>query len=88
MLPRGMYKKEKCRKSVVVIFDIPEKFSKKRKWLRGALKILGFSMVQRSVWMGKVKIPAELIEDLRELEIAQYVEIFEVTELASLKYAQ
>ncbi len=79
------YHKENSDKSTIVIFDIPEKEKEKRKWLRSVLKNLGFQMIQKSVWLGKVKIPQQFIEDLNHLEIINYVEIFEITKAGSLK---
>ncbi|MEA1927939.1 MAG: CRISPR-associated endonuclease Cas2, partial [Candidatus Auribacterota bacterium] len=35
----------------VVIFDVPEKRTQVRKYLRNYLKALGFGMVQRSTWI-------------------------------------
>jgi len=42
---------------VVVSYDIPQKLRYERDWLRSVLHILGFQMVHRSVWIGKVLIP-------------------------------
>ena len=70
--------------STLIIFDIPELERRKRDWLRGVLMRLGFSLIQRSVWMGKVKIPAEFLEDLRELQLLSFIQIFEVSKAGSL----
>ena len=42
-------------------------------------------MIHKSVWIGKEKIPQELIIDLEELKILNFVEIFEVTKQGTLK---
>jgi DNA-binding transcriptional regulator PaaX len=70
---------------VLVIFDVPEKQKRKRVWLRAALKQLGFQMVQKSVWFGKVKIPKNFLEDLGRHKIIDCVEIFAITKTGSLK---
>src|SRR3989344_5543725 len=70
---------------VLVIFDVPEKQKRKRVWLRAALKQLGFQMVQKSVWFGKVKIPNNFLEDLRKHKIMDCVEILAITKTGSLK---
>ena len=68
----------------VVVFDIPEKERYKRFWLRTALTALGFSLLQQSVWVGKVKIPEKFIHDLRNCGILPHVHIFEVGQKGTL----
>lgn len=80
------YKKEKGERVVIVVFDIPEKERVKRDWLRRVLQEMSFSMIQRSVWMGKVKLPKNFFDDLLSLKIVQYVEIFEVTKEGTLRH--
>jgi|SRR3989344_345659 len=68
----------------IVIFDVPEQYRSKRYWLREALRNIGLKMVQKSVWLGKVKIPKQFLSDIGELKLAGYVQIFEVTKSGSL----
>lgn len=84
-LPRHRYSKEADSTVKIVIFDIPEKEQRKRAWLRRRLNELGFKILQKSVWMGKVKLPEEFIENLREYKVSQYVNIFEVTKTGSIR---
>jgi len=79
------YKKILNKRNIIVVFDIPEYQKSKRSWLRGVLKNLDFSLVQKSVWIGRNKIPEDFLEDLRRLELVSYVQIFEVVKLGSLK---
>ena len=83
--PNRGYIKKQDNLLKIVIFDIPEKFRHKRAWLRGQLSSLGFKMIQQSVWAGKVEIPHEFITDLKDLEMINYVDIFEVTKTGSLR---
>jgi len=46
--------------------------------------MLGFTMLQKSLWIGSNKIPEEFIEDLKEWKIIEYVHIFEVTKKGTL----
>lgn len=62
----------------VVIFDIPEKEKTKRWWLVDTLKRLDYKLLQKSVWIGKNKLPAQLIKDLKKLGILSCVKIFSV----------
>lgn len=84
-LPDRHYQLEKQKCFIVISFDIPEKFRRKRNWLREVIKNLGFEMIHQSVWIGKVKIPNRFISDLEKMKILEYVEIFEITKTGSLK---
>lgn len=85
-LPITHYIKEKDERFAIVMFDIPEKDRRKRAWLRAVLINLGFSMAQKSVWIGKVRIPQAFIDDLVKLELDDFVEIFQVTKTGNLKH--
>lgn len=78
------YKKESDNKLKIVIFDIPEKERDKRAWLRAVLVSLGFSMIQQSVWIGKNKIPEQLLHDLKKYEMLSYVQIFEISKKGTI----
>jgi DNA-binding PadR family transcriptional regulator len=77
-LPNKKYIKEPDNYFNVVIFDIPEKLKFKRRWLCQQLKQIGFCLLQKSVWIGKNKIPEELVDDLRRLSIFRYIHIFQI----------
>ena len=85
LFPAPIYEKEKGDQVIIVIFDIPESEKSKRNWLRSVLKNLNFEMVQKSVWIGKTKIPKLFLEDLGTLKIIEFVEIFEVSKTGSLR---
>ena len=85
-LPSTHYETKKDERFVIVMFDIPEQERKKRAWLRAVLINLGFSMAQKSVWIGKVRIPQTLIDDLVKLNLDDFVEIFQVTKTGNLKH--
>jgi len=78
------YKKEIDDKIRIVIFDIPEKERHKRTWLRAVLVSLGFSMLQRSVWIGENKIPEQFLYDLRKREMLSYIQIFEISKKGTI----
>lgn len=87
MLPPNVYDAYAAKSSafILVIFDIPEGERRKRMWLRSALRNLGFRCIQKSVWMGKVKIPKIFLKDLKGLHLLKYVEIFEISKTGSLR---
>ncbi len=78
------YEIEPIDSLIIVIFDIPEKHKSKRAWLRAALKVMGFKMVQKSVWSGKIKLPKKFIDDLKRMDIFDQVDIFKAVKLGSL----
>ena len=45
----------------IISYDIPEKFSHKRNWLRSVLKNLDFKFVHKSLWYGKAVIPKKFL---------------------------
>lgn len=72
------FKKEPSANPIIIIFDIPEKLSGKRKWLRQILGSLGYQMIQKSVWLGTNKFPKEFIEDIKNNQLLSYVKMFRV----------
>lgn len=68
----------------IVIFDIPEREKRKRRWLRDALKLLGFTLLQKSVWTAHAKLPKIFLIDLRDLDLLPYIHIFTVQESGTI----
>ncbi len=85
ILDRSLYKKENGDRVIIISYDVPISFNKERNILRNILRVLGFNMVHKSVWIGKVKLPKQFIIALEKLEILEFVEILEVTKSGSLK---
>jgi len=83
--PPAAYTKEESARWIIVMFDIPESERKKRDWLRSVLGRLGFTMKQKSVFIGKAKIPEQFLEDMRKLGIFDNVHILEVTKKGSIE---
>ncbi len=80
------YTSENSDSLVIISFDIPEVQKRKRNWVRRVLIELGFKMLQKSVWMGKIKAPKEFIEDLRILKLIDYLEIFSVGQSGTIRH--
>jgi CRISPR/Cas system-associated endoribonuclease Cas2 len=85
-LPNTHYSAQASNRFIIVAFDIPETERKKRDWLREVLKTLNLTMVQKSLWIGKMKLPQNLIDDLHRVRLMDCVEIFEITKSGSLKH--
>ncbi|TSC75059.1 MAG: hypothetical protein G01um101433_955 [Parcubacteria group bacterium Gr01-1014_33] len=77
-IPMKRYSPERVSTLTIVAFDIPETQRKKREWLRENLIAFNLTMLQKSVWVGTVKIPEDFIKDLRRQEMIPYVHIFSV----------
>jgi DNA-binding PadR family transcriptional regulator len=84
-LPRRHYTIERASEFKIVIFDVPERDRRKRGWLRFELGQLGFTMIQKSVWVGNVKVPESFIKDLSLMGLIPYVELFAITKSGSLR---
>ena len=70
---------------IIISFDIPERERRKRAWLRAVLTNMEFKLYHKSLWVARIKIPAEFIEDLVRYRLAGYVAIFAVTRHGTLK---
>ncbi len=63
----------------LIIFDIPEKFHKKRRALRMKLEELGFYLLQKSVWLYPYECRNEIDFIVEFFNISPYVRIIEAT---------
>jgi len=84
-LPDVKYKNQTDNVLKIVIFDIPESERRKRVWLCSALRDLEFTMLQKSVWTGKIKLPEDFMNDLKKLGLLSRIEIFAISKTGSLK---
>ena len=84
ILDRKQYRKEVSDKVTIISYDLPVAFNKERNILRDLLRLLGFKLIHKSVWVGKVKLPKQFILALEKLGIIKFVEILEVTKSGSL----
>lgn len=84
-LPNTHYEAREDDDLKIIIFDIPEDERRKRDWLRSALKNLKFSMLQKSVWAGKRKLPPRFLDDLKRQNIISYIDIFTINKRGSLR---
>ncbi len=72
------YKKIKSPSSIIISFDIPEKESPKRAWLRSTLYNLDYKILHESVWIGNNILPEDFLEECRKMNLEKYVHIFSV----------
>jgi len=65
----------------MVIFDIPERKCKLRKLFRECLQILGYKMLQKSVWVCPYDVYKETEEIVRKYSLDPYVRFFLIEEV-------
>ncbi len=85
VLPIPRYTTKKGKQTIIISFDIPERERRKRKWLRAALRVMGFKQLQQSLWIGLVQLPSEFLEDIAYLGLVNFVEIFAVTRSGTIQ---
>lgn len=74
-------KKRKDGKWLMIIFDIPEKKRHLRDLLREHLILLGYQMLQKSIWICPYEVSKETEEFLRFHSLDPYVRLFLIEEL-------
>lgn len=75
---RLIYSKPQKISKIIIIFDIPETERKTRNWLRNQIKLWGFTMIQKSVWLGTAPLPEEFQDRVNLLNIKKHIKIFNV----------
>lgn len=70
--------KKGSSKNLLVIYDIPENKKKERDWFRRHLKKFGYTMIQRSVWVGPSPLPEEFLAYLKEIKIGDHFKSFKL----------
>ena len=74
-------KKRSDGKFQMIIFDIPEKKRYLRDLLRENLQILGYKMLQKSIWVCPHDVLKETEKIIREYSLDQYVKLFLIEEI-------
>ena len=69
----------------VIVFDIPERKRSYRAWIRQILENYNYRILQKSVWIGKSKLPEDFIKKLKEYNFLDCVHIFLVVDRGTLK---
>ena len=72
-------KVKRTAKSLILVFDIPEKKRRYRDWLRSELVGFDFEQIQKSVWFGP-QLTKEFIEYLEEIDLLKYIRFLKATD--------
>ncbi|MEK9184014.1 MAG: hypothetical protein AAB890_02995 [Patescibacteria group bacterium] len=81
---KNIVKKENKRADIIIVFDVPETERKKRNYLRFKLISLGFKPLQKSVWMGNGPLSEEFLDELRNLNLLNYIHIFSINKYGTI----
>lgn len=84
-LYNAKYPKPRGNGFTIVAFDIPERERKKRDWIRSCLTLMDFRCLQKSVWISTGKLEEDFIHALRERGMLDYVHIFSVSSLGTIR---
>ncbi len=84
-LPSKKYAKEESNTVKIITYDIPENRRRERAWLREKISNIGFNMMHQSVWIGKVKIPKEFLEDIKIIKLDKFIEIISINKSGDLE---
>lgn len=74
------HEENRRKKNMIIAFDIPEQYRRKRNWLRVELVNLGFIKIQKSFWFGPAPLSQDFIESLHSLQLLPYLKFFNAKE--------
>lgn len=69
----------------LVIFDIPEKEKPKREAIRRKLITIGYTRLQKSVWVGEFPLPTDFVGFVDALNLGERVHIFSIREQGTVR---
>ncbi len=70
--------KDAAPKNLIIMYDIPHNLKKERDWFRRHLIKFGYSMIQKSVWVGPSPLPKDFLDYLKEIKIGDNFKIFKL----------
>lgn len=82
LLKKGERKLRKDGKMIMVIFDIPEEKKFLRDFFREKLKILGFKLLQKSIWVSPLDVLKETQLLAQRLGIEKHTKIFLIQKIS------
>ena len=84
-MPDHTYNSAPSESVTIITYDIPEKMRGQRNWLRYALHNLKFTMLHKSVWMGKIELPEQFIKEIAFRKLTDYIEIMGITKQGTIR---
>lgn len=65
-------------KNLLVIYDIPEEKKPEREWFRRHLRKFGYTMIQRSAWIGPSPLPEEFLSYVKKIGLKSTLKTFKL----------
>ncbi len=65
-------------KNLILMYDVAEEKKKERDWFRRQLKNFGFTMIQRSVWVGPSPLPTEFLDYVKVIGLKDNLKTFKL----------
>ncbi|MEK7128262.1 MAG: CRISPR-associated endonuclease Cas2 [Patescibacteria group bacterium] len=70
--------KDTAPKNLIVMYDVPHHMKKERDWFRRHLIKFGYSMIQKSIWVGPSPLPKNFLDYLKEIKIGDKFKTFKL----------
>ncbi len=77
--------KKDSPKNLIIMYDISSDKKKERDWLRRHLIKFGYTMIQKSVWVGPSPLPKDFLVYLKEIKIGNDIKTFKLDKSYNLK---
>ena len=65
-------------KNLLIMFDVPTERKAEREWFRWHLKKFGYTMIQKSVWVGPSPLPTDFKKYLEEIKLNKCIKTFKL----------
>ena len=69
---------ENSPKNLILMYDVVEEKKKERDWFRRQLKNFGYTMIQRSVWVGPSPLPKEFLNYIKAIGLQEHLKTFKL----------
>lgn len=70
--------KKDSPKNLIVMYDIPHDKKKERDWFRRHLIKFGYTMIQKSVWVGPSPLPKDFSDYVKEIGLKNNLKTFKL----------
>ena len=86
-MPKRIYSFHKCfdfnfantaPKDMILMYDIPYDKRKERDWFRRHLQKFGYTMVQKSVWIGPSSLPKDFLDYVKSIGLSKQFMTFKL----------
>ncbi len=70
--------KKDSPKNLILMYDVIEEKKKERDWFRRQLKNFGYTMIQRSVWVGPSPLSKEFLDYVKLIGLKDHLKTFKL----------